>query len=236
MLDFNKPIPTVKFPSITDFEINEIDEKIISIRNSNLLVSPKYYQQGISGAYQDCYARESVVKKLLEVEKSLPNRYRLLIYDGYRPICIQRRLWDYYKRIIKLENPNLSEEELDFKTSFFISKPSYDVNKPSLHNTGGAIDLTLIDKDGKELNMGTKFDDFSDKTWTNHYEEYEIDEEIRDNRRILYNAMINVGFTNLPSEWWHYDYGTKFWAYFNNANALYKGILDIDFPNRFPLV
>ena len=47
--------------------------------------------------------------------------------------------------------------------------------------------------------------------------------------------MISVGFTNLPSEWWHYDYGTKFWAYFNNTDALYSGILDINFPNRFPL-
>ena len=84
--------------------------------------------------------------------------------------------------------------------------------------------------------MGTEFDNFSNKAWTNHYEEYTQNDEIRDNRRLLYWTMINAGFTNLPSEWWHYDYGTKFWAYFNNTNALYEGILDIDFPNRFPIV
>jgi D-alanyl-D-alanine dipeptidase len=40
--------------------------------------------------------------------------------------------------------------------------------------------------------------------------------------------MISAGFTNLPSEWWHYDYGTKFWAYFTGNKALYKGIRKIN--------
>lgn len=55
------------------------------------------------------------------------------------------------------------------------------------------------------------------------------------NRRILYNVTIAAGFTNLPSEWWHYDYGDKFWAYFKRCKAKYKGIIDIEFPDRWPL-
>ena len=228
-------IPEIKVPSIKEFKIVDVDEPIISLSKLGLKVRPEYNIQGIPGSYPDCYVRETVAKKLLEVEKKLPNGLRLLIFDGYRPICIQQRLWNFYRQEIKNKNPNLSNEEIDFKTSFFVSKPSYDEFQPSLHNTGGAIDLTLIDKDGNQLDMGTKFDDFSDKAWTNHFEKYEKNEIVRDNRRILYEAMINEGFTNLPSEWWHYDYGTKFWGYFKNTDALYKGILDIDFPKRFPL-
>lgn len=228
-------IPEIKVPSIKSFEIEEKDEEIISLSKLGLKCDSQYNKQGIAGAYADCYARETVARILLEAEKNLPKGLKFKIYDGYRPICIQQRLWNYYRQDVKNKNPNLTEEELDFKTSFFVSKPSYNIMQPSLHNTGGAIDLTLITDNGYELNMGTLFDDFTDRAWTNHFEKYENCEEVKINRRILYNTMINAGFTNLPSEWWHYDYGTKFWAYFKNEKALYKGILDIDFPNRFPL-
>ena len=67
------------------------------------------------------------------------------------------------------------------------------------------------------------------------YDEAEMSPEVRDNRRLLYETMINAGFTNLPSEWWHYDYGTKFWGYFTGKKALYKGILTHNLPDRFPL-
>ncbi|MBO5388690.1 MAG: M15 family metallopeptidase [Lachnospiraceae bacterium] len=231
----NKQIPTIKFPSIREYSIIDENEKIISISNAGIKCNSQYYKEGIPGSYKDCYARESVVEKLVNVNKSLPNGFKLLVYDAYRPICIQQRLWNYYRQNIKNNNPKLNDEELDFKTSFFVSKPSYDEFKPSLHNTGGAVDLTILGPDGKELNMGTKFDDFSDKAWTNHFEEFTEDTEVRDNRRLLYWSMINAGFTNLPSEWWHYDYGDKFWAFFNKTNAKYRGIIDIEFDNRFPL-
>ena len=231
----NKEIPKVEFPSIKEYTINHQDEKLISLRKLGLLCDSQYYKQGIAGAYRDCYARESVAYKLLDVQNSLPLGLSIKIYDAYRPICIQHRLWNYYRQALKNKYTDISDEELDFKTSFFVSRPSYDINKPSLHNTGGAVDLTLVDKNGKELNMGTKFDDFSNKAWTNHFESYTDDAEVRDNRRLLYWSMIEQGFTNLPSEWWHYGYGTKFWAYFNNTDALYKGILDADFDGRFPL-
>ena len=146
------------------------------------------------------------------------------------------RLWDFYRLDVKNKNPGLTDEEIDFKTSFFVSKPSYDASNPSLHNTGGAIDLTLVTSDGYGLNMGTLFDDFTERAWTNHFETYTSNSEVQCNRRILYNAMIKAGFTNLPSEWWHYDYGTKFWAYFTGNNALYKGIIDATLPDRFPLM
>lgn len=226
--EFKKPIPKIAFPSISKFQIDAIDEPLVSLRDLAFAVEPSYYNQGIKGALEDAYLRQSVADRLLRADSLLPSGYTLKVYDGYRPICVQQHLWDYYREQVAKnpQNNNLTEEEIDFKTSFFVSKPSYDVKQPSLHNTGGAVDVTIIDVNGNELNMGTCFDDFSDKAWTNHFEEYEQDEEVRNNRRLLYWTMIYAGFTNLPSEWWHYDYGTKFWGYFTGNNALYEGILN----------
>lgn len=228
-------IPKRKFPSIKEYQIETNDEPMVSLSQSGLLVKSQYYKQGIPGSYKDCYARETVAEKLIKAQNYLPAGFKFLIFDAYRPICVQQRLWNYYRQKIKNENPKLNDEELDFKTGFFVSKPSYDEMHPSLHNTGGAVDLTICNYDGEMLNMGTLFDDFSDKAWTNHFEEYEKDVVVRDNRRLLYNVMIEAGFTNLPSEWWHFDYGDKFWAYFNGQTAMYKGVIDADFPERFPL-
>ncbi len=222
-------IPEIKVPSIQKYEINKLDEEIVSLKENGFIVSSQYYIQGIKGSYKDCYARKTVVAMLKEAESYLPSGYRFIILDAYRPICIQQTLWDSSHKQLENKYPQLNEAEIDYKTSFFVSKPSYDIKCPSLHNTGGAVDLTICNKSGKWLNMGTDFDDFSDRAWTNHFEKYEEDVEIRDNRRMLYNSMIKAGFTNLPSEWWHYDYGDKFWAYFTGNTALYEGILNIDF-------
>ena len=234
----NEKIPQIAFPSISSFDINPVNEKFVSLKEAGFKVEPMYYLQGIAGAYRDAYLRETPANMLRKANDLLPDGLSIKVYDGYRPICVQKRLWQFYRMqvINSHKGENLTDAEIDFKTSFFVSKPSYDVKQPSLHNTGGAVDVTIIDANGKELNMGTAFDDFSEKAWTNHFEDYAVDEEVRDNRRLLYWTMLEAGFTNLPSEWWHYDYGTKFWGYFTGQAALYEGVLDIDFPDRFPFI
>ena len=185
----------------------------------------------IPGSSSSIIARKTVVEKLLQAQKLLPKGYRFKVYDAYRPIIVQQKLWDFYYEKEKEKNPDKNEKELEKLTAFWVSKPSYNVLAPSLHNTGGAIDLTIIDENDKELNMGCEFDDFSDRAWTNHFEKYEKNEEVRNNRRLLYNIMLSVGFTNLPSEWWHYDYGDDKWAQFYHTAPLYCGVLDANVRN-----
>ncbi len=222
-------IPTVEFPSICEYVIDDTGERLISLSENGFLCESQYYLQKIPNSLRDCYARESVVNMLKLAESKLPHRLRFKIYDAYRPIQVQQYLWDMYREKVEILYPDLSSEEIDAKTGFFVSKPSYDVKKPSLHNTGGAIDVTIVYDERYALNMGTLFDDFTKRAWTNHFEDDysdgEVNPEVRDNRRLLYTVMIEAGFTNLPSEWWHYDYGTKFWSYFKQKPALYNGIL-----------
>ena len=234
-IEFTKQIPTVKFPSIREYEIKECGEKLVKLDPSEFLIYPFYFFQGVPGAYHDIYVRESVRDMLRQVQKNLPKGVYLKVLDGYRPICVYQRLWNFHVQDLKLKYPEETIETIEKKAAFIVSKPSYDAKSPSLHTTGGAISVTLSLQTGIELNMGTAYRDFSDRAWTNHFEKFEENETIKENRRILYNAMTSAGFTNLPSEWWHYDYGDKFWAFFTGNTSIYGGILDFDAPNRFPL-
>ena len=109
----------------------------------------------------------------------------------------------------------------------YVSLPNNDEELPPLHSTGGSIDLTIFDlKNKKDLDLGVGFDEFSKLTNSDSFEKNGMDETIRDNRRLLYTVMTSVGFTNLPSEIWHYDYGNRAWGFYKNKPVLYKGILE----------
>lgn len=242
-MDLLKAIPTIRFPENKIPVGSPIDESLVYLDNY-FKCDSKYNHwiedngRPLAGSSSSIAARETVVKMLIEAEKLLPDGYCFKIYDAYRPIAVQQSLWDYFRQQKVKENPTLSDKEIDKLTAFCVSFPSYNVLKPSLHNTGGAIDLTIINANGEELDMGCDFDEFTDRAWTNHFEpdcyNGERDEVVRDNRRLLYNVMTAVGFTNLPSEWWHFDYGDDKWAQLNHVAPLYAGILDAKLRNSVP--
>ena len=106
--------------------------------------------------------------------------FNFKIYDAYRPAYVQETLWNFDP------NPN------------FLTNPA----KGSPHTKGIAIDLTLIDTKGNDLDMGTKFDDFTEKAF--HLSK-SIDKEIRLNRCLLLSIMTLAGFDHYLNEWWHYQ-------------------------------
>jgi D-alanyl-D-alanine dipeptidase len=78
--------------------------------------------------------------------------------------------------------------------------------------------------------MGTPFDYFGEEAHTAFYEEKQIngtllpiETEILNNRRLLFHAMTNAGFSNYPFEWWHFDYGNQFWGKATGLRAIYSG-------------
>ncbi|MFV0441236.1 MAG: M15 family metallopeptidase [Lachnospirales bacterium] len=190
-------------------------------------VKMQYSLLNMEHAEKCCFIREEVYEKLLIVQKNLPEGIKIRILDAWRPYKLQKELLEKYTEdiIVRFNLQNKSEQEKKDFVNRFVSEPINNKNYPPVHTTGGAIDLTLLDKNGNELNMGTDFDEFTSRTYTDYYESG-IDTEIRNNRRILYYAMINAGFTNLPSEWWHYDYGDRFWAFYSGKPAIYKGVFE----------
>lgn len=218
-------IETKEFPIIDEIDIEDSKEPLVEI--TDFKCEPKYYEQGYKGALNKCYCRKIVLERLKEAKKYLPEGYDFLVYDAYRPLEVQQSLFDKYRNAVKTARPELDDEELDKEANFFVAKPSFNRHRPSVHNTGGAIDLTLI-KDGEIVDMGTEFDDFSEKAYADYFEVNNVDNVIRNNRRILYTAMIKAGFTSLPTEWWHFDYGDLYWAYYLNKKSMYIGLLNDD--------
>ena len=84
----------------------------------------------------------------------------------------------------------------------YVSHPSEGV---ATHVRGIAIDLTLVDKNGKELDMGTGFDDMSEQSHHNSKAIQESNKEAKKNRQILAEIMQKSGFQIYENEWWHYN-------------------------------
>lgn len=129
----------------------------------------------------ECFLRVKTVRALLEANKSfLEKGYRIKLYDCYRPKAIQKKMW----KIVPDAN--------------FVANPK----KGSIHNRGGAVDISLVDSLGVEVNMGTKFDFFGEEA-SHKYQN--LSEEILANREFLKAIMLQNNFKSFDSEWWHYN-------------------------------
>ena len=129
----------------------------------------------------ECYLRYKTVKALIKANtKFMKKGLRIKLFDCYRPLDIQKKMWT------------------------IVSNPEYvaDPKKGSIHNRGGAVDITLVDANGKELDMGTSFDHFGPEA---HHDYERFSDEIKANRKYLRNTMTSFGFRIFESEWWHYN-------------------------------
>ncbi|MEP4669915.1 MAG: M15 family metallopeptidase [Cyclobacteriaceae bacterium] len=197
-----------------EIPIQECGEPLVSLTNSPLSkiqLIPFYYYRGITGALNHILCRESVYEKLRTAANHLPENHSLLIWDAWRPYAVQQYLYDEFKNTIKRLNPIGNVNDLG---SQFVSIPSIDVNKPSPHFTGGSVDLTILDKSGKPLEMGTAFDHFGDESNTQFFSDNISSQGllIHQNRKLLLDIMVESGFQNYDMEWWHFDYGNQFWG------------------------
>ena len=208
---------------------NFLDYDLVEVSDSELIkIDMQYPKLGMDNAIDKCYLKKEVYERLKIAASYLPDGYSLVILDAYRPFELQKELFDKYSKIIekKFHLENYSELDKNNFINNFVSIP--DKNNPPAHTTGGAIDVTLL-YNGYYLDLGCKFDEFWDRTYTNDFKDYTDVESsiIQKNRMILYNCMIKAGFTNLDSEYWHYDYGNKNWSDITGNNVLYDEIIKL---------
>jgi len=129
-----------------------------------------------------CFLKHSVALALMSVRDDLKNEgYKLKLFDCYRPRPAQYILWE------KVPNPD------------YVAPPS----EGSMHNRGVAIDLTLSDRFGKELDMGTPYDYFGPEA---HHDYTLFPQKILSLRKKLKSTMETHGFQSIRTEWWHYSY------------------------------
>lgn len=188
------------------------------------------YYRSFKSAPKAASLRQTVTLKLVRVNAILkPYGVELLVLDGYRPVSLQKELWQYFINQAKAKNPALTKAQQVNYASHYCSNPEHfdarDSRTWPTHATGGAVDLTLkqLGTDSP-LYMGGIFDDDSKVSHTAYYELNKDNSasalEARRNRRLLYWAMQKEGFCNYPYEWWHYDYGNQLWLLHQKKNKL----------------
>ncbi len=133
-----------------------------------------------------CYYRTEVAQALVKVHQDLKKQGYggLKMFDCYRPRSVQYELWK------KVPNPQ------------YVADPA----KGSMHNRGSAADLTIVDKNGKELDMGTTYDFFGEEA---HYDYTKLPAAVLKNRQLFRAAMKKQGFNGIRTEWWHFSYTRK---------------------------
>jgi len=202
--------------------IEDNGEKLVGYSADEFVLEPMYFKWGFSDTDKQ-ENRTGVIERLREAKSKLPKGYNFKIWDGYRTLKIQKILYDDYYKRLKAENPDFDHEKLCQMVEIFVSPPSHDPLFPAPHNTGGAVDLTIVDENGKELPMGTPFDEFTEQSFTNHFKEGEFYE----NRMMFKDIMESVGFANYFEEWWHYSYGDQEWAKTTGAEKALYGSLEL---------
>jgi zinc D-Ala-D-Ala dipeptidase len=140
------------------------------------------------------FLRRPVAVALAAVQRELKEQgLGLKVWDAYRPFSIQEQFW------LVVPNPNYVKQPV---------RNGPTLVEGSVHNRGGAVDLTLVDAHGKELEMPTEFDDFSARAHRNYQG---ANGTALANRHTLETVMHKHGFVGLPTEWWHFDW--------NDSNA-----------------
>ncbi len=154
-------------------------------------------------AYLHPLAAQKLVKAHKRLKELYPN-YRFLIFDVARPLSVQKRMYQVVQNT---------------PYAAYVANPS----RTGLHNYGMAVDLTICDIHGNELDMGTHFDFFGSAAGTNKEEELiargRLTRKQVDNRKILRSVLVEAGFQFIRGEWWHFNAVSL-----NTARANYKVI------------
>lgn len=134
-----------------------------------------------------CAIRRETGEKLVKAHNIFKEKgYRIKVWDAYRPLYFQRKFYEVFPYNNYVAKPP--------------EKPITSGFRPR-HNNGMAVDVTLVDKDGNELEMPSDFDDFTEKA---RFSSKDMTKEARKNVDLLHEVMRSVGFVSHDEEWWHF--------------------------------
>lgn len=171
-------------PAATQWtEVKTLDETIVldlKYATKDNFVKEKLYD------CPRCFLRPEVAKAVVAAHKELKKKGYggLKLFDCYRPRPIQRKLWKILPDDRYVANPD----------------------KGSMHNRGSAVDLTIVDKKGKALDMGTEFDYFGPEGYHSYTK---LPKNVLANRKLLREVLAKHGLYHIKTEWWHYSYRAK---------------------------
>jgi zinc D-Ala-D-Ala dipeptidase len=189
---------------ICEYEQKMREQGLVNIQeiNPNILVELKYSTtdnfvgKDVYGCISNCYLQKRPAEMLSDANDLLKRKntnYRLLVYDGGRPLSIQKILWNSLTQYSPMQRAT------------YVANPA----QGSIHNYGSAVDLTIATADGTPLDMGTKYDFFGELAYPkkeNYFQKTgKLSKQQIANRQLLRNVMRSAGYMPIDYEWWHFN-------------------------------
>lgn len=167
----------------------------------------------------DISVRQKTLERLCEAQRLFGSHAKIVIKAAYRPISVQRDVFEAELKIAKQVHPGWSDQQVREYLLEYVTDP--DIYLPP-HASGGTVDIILLNPStNKVLDMGVPVNTIDDRSWVTNTRG--LNQQQKDNRDLIRQTMLQAGFANLASEWWHYSYGDQRWAvFYNKAQALYS--------------
>jgi len=163
--------------------------------------------------------RQELANRLTTAQAALPAGVGLRVIEGHRTAGSQRAIIERYSAELRAARPGLDTAELHRLTSRFVAPIEV-----APHVAGAAVDLTLVDGDGAELDMGTPVDATPEQSaGACFFAATNIPATARRHRDLLAGTLGAAGLVNYPTEWWHWSYGDRYWALISGAPAALYG-------------
>lgn len=169
------------------------------------------------------FVRSGLADRLATARAALPAGIGLHVVEGHRSAASQQAIVASYSAELSAAHPGMSANELRRLSSRFVAP--LDV---APHVAGAAVDLTLIDACGLELELGTPIDATPEQSNGRYYfAAADISRDARANRNLLARVLTDAGLVNYPTEWWHWSFGDRYWALVTGADHALYGPVDI---------
>lgn len=203
-------------PKVAAVPVAECGERLVDVRRgSSLLIDSR--KQDPADAF--AYLREGVLERLKKAQELLPQGVRLLFVEGYRPPSLQLAYFEEYAGQLRTIHADWSAEQIHSAASRYVSPPGI-----APHSAGAAVDLTLADAEGRELDLGTRMNaDPEESEGACYTHAANISTEARANRKLLGSVLTAAGLVNYPTEWWHWSFGDRYWALLTGETAALYG-------------
>jgi D-alanyl-D-alanine dipeptidase len=166
-------------------------------------------------SYSAC-GRVKVGALLAQADQLLPFGYHLKIIEGYRSCEQQRNLEIAFGNRLRKIDAQVPEGFIEDQ----LNKMHRDFSING-HNTGGAVDITLMDDWGNEMDLGEK--SICNLNWRGKAIPFMTSRLSKKNRNILTEVMKKAGFVPYEKEWWHWSFGDQYWCASTGAKSAIFG-------------
>lgn len=215
----NNGIVLMSDPRVAAIPVRECGEGLVDIRTHGLKADDRRHDA--AGAF--AHVRHEVLARLLRAQSLLPAGLLLLFVEGYRPPALQKRYFDRYSNELARAHPEWPPARIREAASRFVSPPEI-----APHSAGAAVDVTLIDDQGRELDMGTRVNANPEESNGACYTDAPgLRAHARTNRTTLVAALSEAGMINYATEFWHFSYGDRYWALQTGQPAALYGPVEL---------